>query len=77
MAGDWVNLGNFTFPDPPSGLPPSQANAADKEFVAKGVNFRMPRAAPTVKYIRYECTQTWGGLDYINALEISLYGSPQ
>lgn len=77
VAGDWVNLGNFAFPDPPSGLPPSQANAADKEFVAKGVNFRMPRAASSVKYLRYECTQTWGGLDYINALEISLYGSPQ
>ncbi|MET0636076.1 MAG: DUF4959 domain-containing protein [Chitinophagaceae bacterium] len=77
IAGDWINLGNFVFPNPPSGLPPNQANAADKDFVAKGVNFRMPRIAPYVKYIRYECTQTWGGLDYINALEISLYGSPQ
>ncbi|RDC57336.1 DUF4959 domain-containing protein [Pedobacter chinensis] len=76
VAGDWINLGNFVFPNPPSGLLPSQANAADKEFVAKGVNFRMPRSAPAVKYIRYECTQTWGGLDYVNAMEISLYGSP-
>ncbi|TBO40578.1 DUF4959 domain-containing protein [Pedobacter kyonggii] len=77
VAGDWVNLGNFVFPNPPSGLAPNQANAADKDFVAKGVNFRMPRAAQQVRYIRYECTQTWGGLDYVNATEINLYGSVQ
>ncbi|TCC92362.1 DUF4959 domain-containing protein [Pedobacter frigiditerrae] len=76
VAGDWINLGNFIFPNPPSGLLPSQANAADKDFVAKGVNFEMPKSAPAVKYIRYECTQTWGGLDYVNAMEISMYGSP-
>lgn len=77
IAGDWVNMGNFSFPNPPSGLPANQANAADKEFVAKGVNFKMPRLAPEVKYIRYECRRTWGGLDYVNALEISLYGVPR
>lgn len=76
VAGDWVNMGNFVFPNPPSGLLPSQANAADMEFVSKGVNFKMPRLAPAVKYIRYECTQTWGGLDYVNAMEINLFGSP-
>lgn len=76
VAGDWVNMGNFAFPNPPSGLPANQANAADKEFVSKGVNFTMPRTAPSVKFIRYECTQTWGGQDYVNAMEISLYGNP-
>ncbi len=77
VAGDWVNMGNFSFPNPPSGLPANQANAADNEFVSKGVNFRMPRIAPAVKFIRYECRRTWGGLDYVNALEISLYGDPR
>ena len=77
VAGDWVNMGNFMFPNPPSGLPASQANAADKEFVSKGVNFTMPRMAPSVKYLRFEVTQTWGGQDYVNAMEISLYGNPQ
>lgn len=76
VAGDWVNMGNFVFPNPQSGLTPSQANAADKEFVAKGVNFTMPRMAPSVKYLRFETTQTWGGLDYVHAMEISLYGNP-
>ena len=77
VAGDWVNLGNFVFPNPPSGLAPNQANDADKAFVAKGVNFKMPRTAQPVKYLRYEVTQTWGGLDYVHALEINLYGSVQ
>jgi len=76
VAGDWVNMGNFAFPNPPSGLAPNQANAADKEFVAKGVNFTMPRPAQNVKYIRFEVTQTWGGLDYVNAMEITLFGNP-
>lgn len=77
VAGDWVNMGNFVYPNPPSGLPANQANAADIAFGAAGVNFKMPNLAPAVKFIRFECTQTWAGLDYVNAKEISLYGSPQ
>lgn len=76
VSGDWVNLGNFSFPLPPSGLPPNQANASDQAFVAGGVNFNIPFTAPSTKFIRFQCTQTWGGLDYVNAMEISLYGNP-
>ncbi|MBB5394780.1 DUF4959 domain-containing protein [Mucilaginibacter sp. AK015] len=76
VVGDWVNMGNFVFPNPPSGLPPNQANAADQKFVSEGVNFKIPISAPATKYIRFMCTETWGGLDYVNALEISLYGNP-
>jgi hypothetical protein len=36
----------------------------------------MPRSAGPAKYIRLEITQTWGGLTYVNALEISMYGNP-
>src|SRR5690606_3135141 len=39
MVGDWVNMGNFTHPNPPSGLPPTQANAADNAFAAAGIDF--------------------------------------
>jgi hypothetical protein len=76
VVGDWINMGNFAFPNPPSGLPANQANAADKEFVSKGINFTMPRMAPSVKYLRFYVTQTWGGQDYVNAMEITLYGNP-
>jgi len=76
-AGDWVNMGNFIYPNPPSGLPGSQANAADNAFAAQGINFKMPSSAPTVKYIRFLVNQTWGGLNYANAIELSFYGSNQ
>ena len=76
IAGDWVNMGNFVYPNPPSGLPANQANQADIAFGAAGVDFKMSNTAPAVKFIRYECTQTWAGLDYVNAKEISLYGNP-
>ncbi|TJZ63218.1 DUF4959 domain-containing protein [Sphingobacterium olei] len=77
IAGDWVNMGNFTYPNPPSGLPGNRANAADNAWANEGVNFVIPSAAPPVKYIRFVATQTWGGLNYINAMEISFYGSPE
>ncbi len=77
IAGDWVNMGNFMYPDPPSGLPGSQANASDNAFAAAGINFRMPSTAPPVKYIRFLVNQTWGGLGYTNAMEISFYGINQ
>lgn len=77
VVGDWVNMGNFSHPNPPSGLPPTQANAADNAFAAAGIDFSMPSAAPAVKYIRFVCTQTWGGLNYINAMEITFFGSPE
>ncbi|WP_184546522.1 DUF4959 domain-containing protein [Mucilaginibacter sp. FT3.2] len=77
ISGDWVNLGNFAFPNPPSGLPPNQANASDAAFVAAGVSFAIPFSSPSTKFIRLVCTRTWGGLNYVNALEVSLYGNPQ
>lgn len=77
VAGDWINMGNFMYPNPPSGLPGNQANAADNAFAAQGINFKMPSAAPSVKYIRFLVNQTWGGLSYTNAMELSFYGSTQ
>ncbi len=76
VVGDWVNMGNFTFPNPASGSQPNQATQADHAIVAQGVNFTMPSIAPKVKFIRFETTQTWGGLNYVNAMEISVYGDP-
>jgi hypothetical protein len=66
-------MGNFVYPNPPSGLLPGQANAADIAFGAAGVDFKMPNTAPKAKFIRYQCTQTWAGLDYLHAKEITLY----
>ncbi|SDE47182.1 protein of unknown function [Mucilaginibacter pineti] len=76
VLGDWVNMGNFVYPNPPSGLPANQANASDIQFGADGVSFKMPITAPAVRFIRFQCTQTWAGLDYVHAKEITLFGDP-
>lgn len=77
VLGDWVNIGNYTFPDPPSGLPPIRHNAADNAIVAAGVNFNIPLSAPSVRYVRFATSETWSGGSYSHILELSLYGQPQ
>lgn len=75
--GDWVNLGNFHFPDPPSGLPPGSTNDQDRAFVAAGVNFNFPLNTPPVKFIRISVTHTWSESDFAHLMEISIYGDPE
>ena len=77
VAGDWVALGSYRFPDPPSGLPQGQTNAADQAFVDAGVSFDVPIENPAVKYIRVIVKDTWFGLDYTHIVEMSFYGMPQ
>lgn len=76
-AGDWVSMGSYRFPDPPSGLPQGQTNAADQAFVDAGVSFDLPFSSPPVKYLRVVVKDTWFGQDYTNILELSFYGIPQ
>jgi len=77
VAGDWVVLGSYRFPDPPSGLPQGQTNAADQAFVEAGVSFDVPFTSPAVKYLRVVVKDTWFGLDYTYIEEMSFYGIPQ
>lgn len=74
VVGDWVNLGNYRYPDPPSGLPPGTTNDADNAFVLAGVNFNVPLTSPAVRYIRIGVALTWSGGDFAHLMEISLYG---
>jgi hypothetical protein len=75
IVGDWVVLGNYHFPNPPSGLLPGQTNAADAAFIAAGVSFDVPFNSPAVKYIRLDVKDTWGGVYYTHLMELSFYGS--
>ena len=75
VLGDWINIGNFVFPDPPSGLPPDQANNDDRVLGAEGFTFKIRPKLPGVRFIRFQTTETWGRLPYVNANEITLYGS--
>ncbi|HTD41790.1 MAG TPA: DUF5000 domain-containing lipoprotein [Mucilaginibacter sp.] len=77
VVGDWVNLGNYHYPDPPSGLTPGFTNAADAAFVAAGVNFDIPPGAPVVRYFRLLVHDTWSGGDFAHVMEFSIYGNPQ
>ena len=76
VVGDWVNLGNFRYPDPPSGLPPGSINNADKAFVAAGVGFNFPLSAPAIHFIRVAVSLTWSGGDSAHIMELSFYGQP-
>ncbi|RBQ02708.1 DUF5000 domain-containing lipoprotein [Pedobacter miscanthi] len=75
VLGDWINIGNFVFPEPPSGLPTDQINNDDREYGINGVSFKINTKLSGTRFIRLQCTQTWGKLNYVNANEITLYGS--
>lgn len=77
QTGDWIALGNYRVPDPPSGLPQGQTNAADKAYMNNGIDFSMPKNLPAVKYIRIVVTDTWFGLDYTIIREVTFSGAPQ
>jgi hypothetical protein len=74
VVGDWVNLGNYKYPDPPSGYPPGLTTAADEAFVRAGVNFNIPLASPKTRYIRFNVSVTWSGGDFAHAMELTFFG---
>lgn len=77
VIGDWTNLGNYNYPDPPSGLKPTAHNAADNDFVKAGVSFDVPLVSPKVKYVRLCVGQTWSGGDFAHVMEMAFYGDPR
>jgi hypothetical protein len=77
VVGDWVNLANYTFPEPPSGLPPGATNAQDAAFVLAGINFNVPINSEPVKFVRLAVSETWSNGDFAHAMEITLFGKPE
>ncbi|MDP4209252.1 MAG: DUF5000 domain-containing lipoprotein [Bacteroidota bacterium] len=77
VMGDWVNLGTYHYPDPPSGNQPGFVTADDQAFVLAGVNFNVPISCPAVRYIRVLVADTWSGGDFAHIVEFSFYGNPQ
>jgi hypothetical protein len=77
VQGDWINLGNYHFPNPPSGLTPGFTNSADEDFVKKGVNFNLPSNSPPVRFIRMMVHRTWSNGDFAHAMEFEVYGKVQ
>jgi hypothetical protein len=77
VVGDWINMGNFVYPNPPSGLPPGAINAADRAFVAAGVGFNFSISDPAIHFLRVAVATTWSGGDSAHIMELSFYGQPQ
>lgn len=76
VLGDWTNLGNYKFPNPPSGNLPGSTTSADEDFVKKGVNFKVPLQAPAVRYLRVAVASTWGNSGTTYIIELTPFGTP-
>lgn len=77
VLGDWTNLGNYNYPDPPSGAKPVAHTTADNDFVKAGVSFNVPLTSPKVKYIRFCVSKTWSNGTFAHAMELAFYGDPR
>ncbi|TDQ07340.1 DUF4959 domain-containing protein [Pedobacter metabolipauper] len=75
VVGDWVNLGNFDCPPPPSGNVPGQTTPLDLAAVKAGFEFNISLDAPRVRYIRLAVKSTWGNADFAHVTELSFWGN--
>ena len=75
VRGDWVNLGNYVWPGPPSGAPPTAATASDKAFSNNGFEGSFSITAPKVRFLRLAVSESWSGATFAHAMEITLFGN--
>lgn len=61
----------------PSGLPIGQLDQNDLAAATAGEEVMIPIDAPAVRYIRFKTLRTWSDGNYVNFMELSLWGSPQ
>jgi hypothetical protein len=71
----WINLGFFTAPAKPSGLPNPQYNNADLAFWNAGFSYNFPLSLPKVRYIRVEVVSNMANTNnFFNIAELSFWG---
>ncbi|HEY4285840.1 MAG TPA: DUF4959 domain-containing protein [Puia sp.] len=76
--GGWINMGEFTAPPKPSGLPNPQFNSTDLAFWQAGFPFNFSLALPKVRYIRFECLTNMGGTNnFFDINEMTFFGDPR
>lgn len=71
----WINLGYFTAPRKPSGLPNPNFTNADLTFWRNGFEFNFSLTLPKVRYIRFECLSNMGGTNnFFDINELTFFG---
>ncbi|WP_210420868.1 DUF5000 domain-containing lipoprotein [Chitinophaga sp. XS-30] len=75
VLGDWVNMGNYEWPGPPSGAPPTAPTATDRSVFNRGMEFNVPFTAPKTRFIRLAVSESWSGATFAHAMEITLFGN--
>ncbi|WP_298709832.1 DUF4959 domain-containing protein [Chitinophaga sp.] len=75
VIGDWVNLGNYTWPGPPSGANPTSPTAADRAVFNQGMEFNVPFSAPKTRFFRMAVSESWSGATMAHAMEVYIYGN--
>ncbi len=77
-AKGWINLGVYTLPPKPSGLPNPQYTTDDLNFWNAGFGFNFSLTLPKIRYIRFECLHNAAHTDnFFNLTEISFWGDPR
>ena len=76
--GGWINLGFFTLPPKPSGLPNPQYTNADLAFWNAGFSYNFSLDLPKVRYMRFECLQNVSLTNnFFNIEELTFWGDPR
>lgn len=70
----WTLLGEFESVKP-SGLPLGGVTTEDIQYAnVKGEEWNVPLNAPSVRYLRFVCQQTWANASVIQVMEMTLWG---
>lgn len=77
-SNGWINLGTWTLPAKPSGLPNPQYTNTDLDFWNAGFSFNFDLELPKVRYIRFQCLENASLTNnFFNIAELSFWGDPR
>ena len=72
----WIFMGSYeSFK--PSGLPHLQLSDEDVAFATAGQDYMMDVSLPSIRYLRFKINKTWGNANYMQLMEIEIFGQPQ
>ncbi len=72
----WIYMGAYES-HKPSGLPHGQVSDEDIAFATAGEEYMVDMSIPPIRYLRFKINRTWGGANYMQLMEIEIFGQPQ